>query len=118
MKCPECGLVNESHVYDTRSKGKTIERKRQCDSCNFKFKTYEVTEDQYETSRNCKKYIPWSEGERVTLVTLYDRGTKKEMIGALLGRSRQSVSRELDKLTASGDYFSILATTKESSSCS
>ncbi|MEZ4768341.1 MAG: transcriptional regulator NrdR [Caldilineales bacterium] len=40
MKCPHCGDVN-SRVVDTRSTGDGIRRRRQCETCQKRFTTYE-----------------------------------------------------------------------------
>lgn len=40
MKCPHCGEA-DSRVIDTRSTGDGIRRRRECDSCNRRFTTYE-----------------------------------------------------------------------------
>jgi hypothetical protein len=112
VKCPNCGLLTNSKVIDSRSHNRTVKRTRVCSECNHKWITYEVNELEYDTPRNKHVYIGWSEGELVTLATLYEKGLKKAHIGRLLGRSRMSVSRQLDKLMASGEYFSLLETIK------
>lgn len=40
MKCPHCGDAN-SRVVDTRSTGDGIRRRRQCETCQKRFTTYE-----------------------------------------------------------------------------
>jgi DNA-binding MarR family transcriptional regulator len=65
-------------------------------------------DSEYTTERNKHRYISWTSGEISTLVSLYNKGDKKTAIAQKLGRSRHSVSRKLDKLMASGDFFKIL----------
>ncbi len=45
MKCPRCGY-NNSRVVDSRQTedGKTIRRRRECESCGFRFTTFERIE--------------------------------------------------------------------------
>lgn len=43
MKCPKCTSENLS-VVDSRSDGEAIRRRRECQSCNFRFSTYERIE--------------------------------------------------------------------------
>lgn len=40
MKCPHCGDAN-SRVVDTRSTGDGIRRRRECETCQKRFTTYE-----------------------------------------------------------------------------
>jgi transcriptional repressor NrdR len=40
MKCPYCGAI-ESRVVDTREVGDGIRRRRECQSCNQRYTTYE-----------------------------------------------------------------------------
>lgn len=104
MKCPQCGLMETSSVWDSRNYKNVIRRRRICKECNHRWITFEVHERYYKDP----KTIVWSEGERITLVTLRERGLSYEVIGELLGRSTPSVKRETIRLTASGDYYSIL----------
>ncbi|MGE7650532.1 hypothetical protein ACQKM1_22555 [Peribacillus frigoritolerans] len=109
MKCPECGrLDHNNRVVDSRPYKHTIRRKRVCSHCSYRWHTYEATELEFTSDRNRNKYIPWSPGEEVTAVSMYQAGGSKAEIGRVLGRDRMSVSRKLDKLTASGEYFVIL----------
>jgi transcriptional repressor NrdR len=45
MRCPECGF-DSSRVIDSRpsEEGVSIRRRRECESCAFRFTTYERTE--------------------------------------------------------------------------
>lgn len=76
--------------------------------CGHKWSTYEASEAEFFSDRNRSKYMAWSMGEEITAVTLYNNGMSKTDIAKVLGRSRMSVSRKLDKLTANGDYFLLL----------
>lgn len=40
MQCPHCGAVQHK-VIDTRETGDAIRRRRQCETCNLRFTTYE-----------------------------------------------------------------------------
>lgn len=109
MKCPNCGRIDkDSRVTESRPFKHTVKRKRLCSLCGHKWLTYEATEAEFFSDRNKKQYLSWSLGERITTITLYNNGMSKTEIGKILGRSRMSVSREIDKLTASGQYFSLL----------
>lgn len=109
MKCPNCGLLDkDSRVLDSRPWKHTIRRRRLCSSCGYKWATYEATEGEFFSDRNRNKYLPWSPGEEETLVKLREEGTTYTAIGKLLGRSRMSVDRKVNKLLESGEYFYIL----------
>ena len=43
MRCPKCSS-ERSAVVDSRSGGSVIRRRRECQSCNFRFSTYERIE--------------------------------------------------------------------------
>ena len=43
MKCPKCGS-EKSAVIDSRSDGDTTRRRRECQSCEYRFSTYERIE--------------------------------------------------------------------------
>ena len=43
MRCPKCGS-EKSAVIDSRSDGDTTRRRRECQSCEFRFSTYERIE--------------------------------------------------------------------------
>lgn len=47
MRCPTCG-AHENHVVDSRpaDEGRAIRRRRECDSCESRFTTYERLEPQ------------------------------------------------------------------------
>jgi hypothetical protein len=108
MKCPHCGFVNQDNkVVDSRPMGLTIKRRRECNHCKRRYNTFEIIEDEYLTERNKHRYIGWTSGEIVTLIHLYNQGENKSSIAEKLGRSRHSVSRKLDKLMESGEYFQL-----------
>ncbi|HHT38333.1 MAG TPA: transcriptional repressor NrdR [Mollicutes bacterium] len=46
MKCPDCGYL-DTKVLDSRpsEEGNTIRRRRECDSCHYRFTTYEKIEE-------------------------------------------------------------------------
>lgn len=109
MKCPECGRLNhDNRVVDSRPYKHTIRRRRECSFCSHRWNTYEATEMEFYSDRNRNKYMSWSTGEEATAVSMYQNNCSKAEIGRVLGRDRMSVSRKLDKLTASGEYFEIL----------
>jgi transcriptional regulator NrdR family protein len=109
MKCPHCGLIDhECRVVDSRPFGTTIKRRRECSYCKKRWNTFEVVQEEYISKRNKHHYIPWTDGEISTLISLYQQGFSKTEIAKRLGRTRHSVSRKLDKLTASGEYFKFL----------
>lgn len=113
MKCPECGrLDRDTRVVDSRPFKNTIRRKRECSFCSHRWYTYEATEMEFYSDRNRNKYTPWSPGEEATAVSMFQANCSKTEIAKVLGRSRMSVSRKLDKLTASGEYFVILEEAK------
>ena len=43
MRCPRCGFP-ESAVVDSRGDGTAIRRRRECESCHFRFTTFERVE--------------------------------------------------------------------------
>ena len=43
MRCPRCGF-EDSAVVDSRGDGSAIRRRRECESCKFRFTTYERVE--------------------------------------------------------------------------
>ncbi len=43
MRCPRCGF-EDSAVVDSRGDGSAIRRRRECESCQFRFTTYERIE--------------------------------------------------------------------------
>jgi transcriptional repressor NrdR len=47
MKCPYCGIVDKDRVLDSRPvrEGEAIKRRRECESCNGRFTTFEEIED-------------------------------------------------------------------------
>ena len=46
MKCPNCGHI-KTHVLDTmRTKGGSMKRRRECESCGVRWTTYEVEIDK------------------------------------------------------------------------
>ena len=47
MKCPYCGIQDRDHVLDSRParEGAAIKRRRECDSCQGRFTTYEEIEE-------------------------------------------------------------------------
>lgn len=109
MKCPNCGIIDHNNrVVDSRAWKHTIRRKRKCNSCNHKWNTFEAIEEEYITDRTGKKYLPWTPGEEETLVHLREAGLNYKKIGEKLGRNRNAVSRKVNKLMESGEYFIIL----------
>ena len=109
MKCPNCGIVDHSNrVVDSRAWKHTVRRRRECKNCNHRWTTYEATEEEFLTDRTGKKYLPWTVGEEETLVRLREAGLNYIRIGEQLGRNRNAVSKKVDKLMASGEYFVIL----------
>lgn len=108
MKCPNCGIVDHNNrVVDSRAWKHTIRRRRNCNSCSFKWNTFEAIEEEYLTERTGKKYLPWTHGEEETLVRLREDGLNYIKIGEQLGRNRNAVSKKVDKLMASGEYLVI-----------
>ncbi|MEE3895361.1 MULTISPECIES: hypothetical protein [Priestia] len=106
MKCPNCGVIDQTHVYDSRRVQETIRRRRVCNYCNKRFKTFEVTEIHYNENR--QNYVNWTDGELNTLVYLREQGMFQKDIGKLFGRSQRSVQKKLRDLLDSGEYFTIL----------
>ena len=47
MKCPYCGAQDKDHVLDSRPirEGSSIKRRRECDTCNGRFTTFEEIEE-------------------------------------------------------------------------
>ena len=43
MRCPRCGSA-DSAVVDTRNDGSEVRRRRRCESCDYRFTTYERIE--------------------------------------------------------------------------
>jgi transcriptional repressor NrdR len=43
MRCPRCGF-EDSAVVDSRGDGSSIRRRRECESCHFRFNTFERVE--------------------------------------------------------------------------
>lgn len=109
MKCPTCGFLNnDARVIDSRSHGLTVKRRRVCDHCKSRYNTFEVSEREYNEILHKQRYMTWTDGETRTLVNLYQEGYSKVEIAKLFGRSRMSVSRKLDKLMESKEYFKVL----------
>jgi transcriptional regulator NrdR family protein len=46
IKCPKCGGGN-TLVFDSRPREDTQMRKRRCEDCKNKFKTYEMSDSAY-----------------------------------------------------------------------
>jgi transcriptional regulator NrdR family protein len=110
MKCPLCGLVdNKGRVLDSRPVNNTIKRRRECSHCKGRWSTFEVLEWDYITERNKHRYMAWNDGEIATMVSMYQNGENKTAIAKKIGRSRHSVSRKLDKLMESGEYFEFIS---------
>ncbi|WP_144645378.1 hypothetical protein [Priestia megaterium] len=105
MKYPNCGVVDQTNVYDSRRIHETIRRRRVCDYCKKRFKTFEVTEIHYNEYR--RPQISWTEGELNTLVFLREQGMLQKDIGKLLGRTENGVQKRLKDLLDSGEYFSV-----------
>ena len=109
MKCPNCGIVDHTNrVVDSRPWKHTIRRRRECNSCNHRWNTFEAIEEEFITERTGKKYLPWTPGEEETLVQFREKKMNYIEIGKMLGRDRNAVSRKVDKLMESGEYFVIL----------
>lgn len=51
MTCPVCG--GKTHITNSRPKNDTVYRRRECDSCGYRFNTYEYEEDF--TKQNSRK---------------------------------------------------------------
>jgi C4-type Zn-finger protein len=49
MLCPEC-KANVLVVIDSRTIDNVVRRRRKCRACQFKFTTYEVPREVYETT--------------------------------------------------------------------
>ncbi len=105
MKCPECGVIDQNHVYDSRRVLETIRRRRVCNYCKKRFKTYEVTGIHYR--ENKRSQMPWTEGELNTMVFLREQEMPHRDIGKLLGRTENSIQKKLKDLLDSGEYFDI-----------
>lgn len=107
MKCPECGRMDEeSKVVNSRPYKHTIKRRRECFYCKHRWNTYEATESEFE--RNKRSYLPWSDGELLTIIKLYQDGFTKTEIASETGRTRESVSRKIRRLQESGKYFELM----------
>lgn len=114
MKCPNCGLVdNDGRVIDSRRVNNTVRRRRACSHCDVEYRTYEVTESDYFTPRNTKKRKYWTTEEELNLVRLHNDRVKKSEIGRMLGRSRMSIIRKLDRLIEDGKYLEYLSEVEE-----
>lgn len=42
MKCPQCGSSKMSRVYGVKEVNKTVERRRECTLCGYRYVTQEV----------------------------------------------------------------------------
>ncbi|WP_442916923.1 NrdR family transcriptional regulator [Lysinibacillus sp. 54212] len=115
MKCPECGIVDrDNRVVDSRHWKHTIRRKRKCNSCGYRWHTYEAMELEYFSDRNRNKYLPWTPGEERTAVVLIElEGKSYTYIATVLCRSRMSVQRKIEKLRATDEYLTILEDIRE-----
>lgn len=109
MKCPECGrLDNDNRVVDSRPYKHTIKRRRECFYCKHRWNTYEATESEFFSERIRRSYLPWSDGELITIIKLYQDGFSKTEIASETGRTRESVSRKIRRLQESGEYFKLM----------
>ena len=58
IACPECTGTEHCYVNDSRSPtGTCIRRRRECQSCGFKFSTHEITADEYDKLLKMKENL-------------------------------------------------------------
>lgn len=116
MKCPNCGLIDNSKVVDSRPYKYTIRRKRKCLDCNGSWFTYEVSEDKfayYEQRDKGGKYR-WSDGENDNLVRFREQfGMTRKEIAEKFGRTEFSIKKQVQVLLENGRYFEILDSLEE-----
>lgn len=106
MKCPECGLIDNSKVTDSRNIKTIIKRSRKCKGCQNKWKTYEINEEQYNYAiRDKTQRRGWTCTESKNLIKFRIEGLSYDTIGEKLGRTPGSVKTHLYGLLETGDYF-------------
>lgn len=109
MKCPDCGRLDKnSRVIDSRPFKHTIKRRRECSFCGHRWNTFEAMEIEFFSDRNRNKYLSWSTGEEKTAIFMVFDGFTRTAIAKVLGRSRMSVTRKLEKLIESKEYFKVI----------
>lgn len=107
MKCPECGMVGQTKIIVKKEYKWTIQRRRWCRNCDYRFNTYEATEEEYfqEVNRTFKK---WTTGEEKTAVGLYMQGLSNREIGEKVGRSTIAIRKKIARLTKDGTFTDYL----------
>lgn len=94
MKCPDCGSTT-SRVVDSRPSddGAAIRRRRECQSCGFRFTTYERTEWDLQVKKHDGTIEPYS---REKLRTGIERAVEKRPVsGDEVDALVDEVEREL-----------------------
>jgi transcriptional regulator NrdR family protein len=93
MECPKCQKETKSNVIDSRPHGSSIRRIRVCNKCNCKWKTFEVTEQEYDVASNHLIPEETVENKFVSLLTTqYGRFNPTQALNILM-KNRKEIYR-------------------------
>jgi transcriptional repressor NrdR len=102
MRCPYCD-ANDDKVIDSRASdaGASIRRRRECQSCNKRFTTYEHVEDRRKLTviKKDGSRVPY---DRMNIMgglekACYKRPVPSEALIALVDEVEEELSRRFDK---------------------